>query len=164
MVGYYGIFLGLRYQSNREIKEKLDTEAYLENETLSVKIPYTLPYQMDWKEYERLDGEFEQNGEFYKLVKHKLERDTLYVVYIKDHRGTDLFKSLVDFVQASSGSPVSQKAITFIKSLVKDYIPTTSTLHVASMGWCQSPGFSSREYQVILTSLPVFSPPPEMSL
>ncbi len=156
--------MGLRYQSNREIKEKLDSEAYLTNETLSIKIPYTLPYQIDWKEYERVDGEFDHNGEFYKLVKHKLERDTLYVVYIKDHRETDLFKSLVDFVQASADNPVSQKTIALIKTLVKDYIPTSNTLHVASMGWCKANRFSTGEYQVILTASTVFSPPPEILL
>ena len=156
--------MGLRYQSNREIKEKLDSEAYVTNETLSIKIPYTLPYQIDWKEYERVDGEFDHNGEFYKLVKHKLERDTLYVVYIKDHRETDLFKSLVDFVQASADNPVSQKTIALIKTLVKDYIPTSNTLHVASMGWCKANRFSTGEYQVILTASTVFSPPPEILL
>ena len=163
-MGYYGIYLGLRYRSNQEIKAKLDADSYNKHETLQVKIPYTLPYQVDWKEYERVDGEFEHNGEFYKLVKHKLEHDTLYVVYIKDHRETDLFKSLVDFVQASSENPVSQKTLSFIKNLTKDYISTTSTLHRASVGWCQYTLFSSQKYQVITSFSPVFSPPPEIFL
>ena len=36
--------------------------------------------------YERVNGEFEHNGEFFKLVKQKLENDTLNIVCIKDHR------------------------------------------------------------------------------
>jgi hypothetical protein len=162
VVGYYGIYLGLSYQSNLEIKAKLDANAYSDNETLTIKMPYTLPYQMDWKEYERVDGEFQHNGEFYRLVKHKLEKDTLFVVYIKDHREADLFKALVDFVQASSDSPISQKAISFIKSLVKDYIPTANSMYVSSVGWCKITEFPPLEVPILKTSSPIISPPPEV--
>ena len=161
-MGYYGVYLGLRHQSNEETRKNLDAEAYQDNETLTVKIPYTLPYQIDWKDYERVDGEFEHNGEFFKLVKHKLERDTLYVVYMKDHREADLFKSLVEFVQANTDNPISQKAISLIKSLSKDYIPTVSSLDAVCAGWCTETQFSIQEFRLVRSFSPVFSPPPEI--
>jgi hypothetical protein len=164
VVGFYGVYLGLSYQSDHEINKKLDNQNYQENEMLSVKIPYTLPYQMDWKNYERVEGEFELNGQFYKLVKQKLEHDTLFVVYMKDQRQNDLYKSLVDFVQASADHPVSQKTITFIKSFAKDYIQCTSSLQASTTGWCKDTLFVTQEYQIISTYSPVFSPPPKILL
>ena len=161
MVGYYGIYMGLRYHANKDLKEKLDSESYGEEEMLTLKIPFTLPYQMDWKGYERVDGEFDHNGEFYKLVKHKVERDTLYVVYMKDHKETDLFNSLVDFVQANTDMPVSKAALKFFENFSKDFVPTVSLIQAASMGWCQHTQFSRLEVAIISAPVSVFSPPPD---
>jgi hypothetical protein len=162
VVGYYGIYLGLRYHANKDLKEKLDSEFYGEEEMLTLKMPFTLPYQMDWKRYERVDGEFDHNGEFYKLVKHKVARDTLYIMYMKDHKETDLFNALVDFVQANTDMPVSKAALKFFENFAKDYVPIISLIQVASGGWCQNTLFSRLEYAIISAPTLVFSPPPDL--
>jgi len=162
VVGYYGIYLGLRYRANQDLKERLDSESYNEEEILTVKMPFALPYQMDWKGYERIDGEFDHNGEFYKLVKHKLERDTLYILCIKDHKDKDLFNTFVDFVQANTDIPVSKAALKFFETFAKDYIPTVSLFQVASSGWCLDTRFCQPEYSLITAPALVFSPPPDL--
>jgi hypothetical protein len=163
VVGYYGVFIGLRYQSNLELKENLDLGAYQETDMLTLKLPYALPYQMESREYERIDGEFEHNGQFYNLVKHKVERDTLYIMYMKDTRETGLFETVSDFVQSTTDSPASKNVLKFIESLVKDYIPTNSPLVTASAGWCQQSAFPSGDHAVIKLDGSVFSPPPDIS-
>jgi hypothetical protein len=162
VIGYYGVYLGLRYQSNRELKEKLDSEGYPEEDLLTLKLPFSLPYQMEWKGYERIDGEFEHDGEFYNLVKHKVERDTLYIVYLKDHKETSLFKTLVNFVQSTTDTPVSKKAQGFLENLIKDYIATTSSLQVSASGWSQDTFFPEPRHSWMSIDSPVFSPPPNL--
>ena len=76
--------MGLRYQNNVEMLEKLDLEDYNEAEMITVKIPISVPYASDSEEFERVDGLFEHKGEFYRLVKQRLFLDTLYVVCVKD--------------------------------------------------------------------------------
>ena len=161
VVGYYGVYLGLRYHANQALKQKLDSESYQEEEMLTVKIPFALPYQMDWKGYQRIDGGFDHNGQFYKLVKHKVERDTLYIMYIRDHQETDLFKALVDIVQSNTDIPVSKTALKFLENFAKDYIPTISLIQVASTGWCLDTPFSRPVYSIITVPSLVYSPPPD---
>ena len=154
--------MGLRYRSNQDLKAKLDSESYPEEDALTVKMPFALPYQVDGKGYERIDGEFEHKGEFYKLVKHKVERDTLYIVYIKDHREADLFNSLVMFVQANTDIPISKSALKVFENFSKDYILTASLIHVSSTGWCIDTRFCPPTYATIDFPSRVFSPPPDL--
>jgi hypothetical protein len=52
------------------------------DETILLKIPVAVPYQIDSEGYERVDGEFEHQGEFYRLVKQKYQNDTfVYGLY-----------------------------------------------------------------------------------
>lgn len=163
VVGYYGVYLGLRYQSGRALKATLDAGTYSNRDLLTVKIPFLLPYQMEEKGYQRIDGEFELEGEFYNLVQHKVEHDTLYVAYMKNHQHTSLFKSLVEFVHVTSDAPVSKNAQKLVESLVKDYISTVSTITVAAAGWCTCTLFVER-HETLLSSLTrVLSPPPDQA-
>jgi hypothetical protein len=71
MVGYYGVFVGLKFSSEIAIREQFDAENYTAEEVI-IKVPIAIPYATDSKGYERVDGEFEHNGEFYRLVKQKI--------------------------------------------------------------------------------------------
>jgi hypothetical protein len=162
VVGYYGFYLGLRYHANQDLKQRLDAESYQDEDMITVKTPFALPYQMDGKGYERIDGEFENNGRIYKLVKHKVERDTLYIVYINDTRETDLFKTFVDYVQANTDIPVSKTTLKFFETFSKDYVPTSSLIHRASGGWCLNTTFPQLAYSLADLPSPVYSPPPDI--
>ena len=163
-VGYYGLYLGLRYQNNIELKKKLDAEEYSGSETVIIKIPYTLPYQVNFNGYERADGEFECEGEFYKIVKHKLVNDTLFVVLIKDKREANLQQSFVDFVQSSSDLPLSKSTLKLIEHFSKDFISNVTYLQSASIGWNSESLFSPLNQGLMLLYLPPFSPPPDRTL
>src|SRR5688572_27863710 len=86
VVGYYGIFWLARERSNAAITYRIDSGQYTSAETITIKFPLTLPYPSTGKDYERAHGSFEHQGEFYKLVKQKLEKDTLFIVCIRDHQ------------------------------------------------------------------------------
>jgi hypothetical protein len=163
-VGYYGLYLRLRYQNNIEFKKKLDAEEYSGSETVIIKMPYALPYQVNFDGYERADGEFECEGEFYKIVKHKLVNDTLFVVLIKDKGEANLQQSFVDFVQASSDVPLSKSTLKLIEHFSKDFISNLTYLQSASIGWSSESIFGSLKQEVMLLYLPLFFPPPDLTL
>lgn len=121
-----------------------------------------LPYHIDSEEYERVDGEIEHNGEFYQLVKQKLEKDTLYIVCIKDHDSKRIKQALTDYVKTFTDKPVNTKHNGKIfTGFIKDFLPSSIEITPASSGWnysvattrfCDS--FNSR-------SIAVSSPPPQ---
>ena len=161
LVGYYGVYFGLSFSADQALRRQLDDHAYDEEKTATIKIPFTLPYQTDWKSFERVDGNFEKDGQSYKLVKQKIERDTLIVVYIKDHKATSLLESLTEFVHASTDSPLAKKAGQLMKTFAKDYISTRNELQTASNGWSLEETFSEPQYTTSGLFFKITSPPPK---
>ncbi len=161
LVGYYAVYFGLCFSADQAFRQQLDEHAYDDNETATVKIPFTLPYQTDWDSFERVDGNFEKDGQSYNLIEQKVERDTLIVVYIKDHKATSLLESLTEFVHASTDSPLAKKAGQLMKTFAKDYIGTRNEIQVASTGWSLDKPFPQPHYTVGCFFGKIASPPPK---
>jgi hypothetical protein len=155
--------MGLRYQAKTEMIARLDSRNYSSGETITLKMPFSLPYWMDSKEYERVDGEFQYQGEFYKLVEQKLEKDTLYVVCIKDASEKRLFNAMSDYVKLSNDLPSSsQQALKLLGSLMKDFVESVQTEISLSQGWSQECSFAEPFFNLLTLASPVSSPPPEL--
>jgi hypothetical protein len=136
ILGYYGLFFGLEYTNDRKMIRKLDTEHYNTAETITLKIPIAIPYAADSRDFERIDGEFEHNGEFYRLVKQRLSNDTLYVVCIKDLQSKRINQALVHYVKNFTDKPVDNHHNTkAFYSLGKDYVGHTFSISHESSGW-----------------------------
>lgn len=122
--GFYIVFWGLRYQTDKELVNRLDANRYDEDETIEIRIPLSLPYPIYAQNFERVNGQFEHNGEHFRLVKHKYENDTLYVICIRDRQTRQLVNTMNDYVQLThgvDGSGTNQKALTFLSQLIKDF-------------------------------------------
>jgi len=134
-LGFLGILVGMQYHSGRALESRLDNNEYDPSETVTLKFPMTVPYQADQQSYERVDGKVEFKGEFFRLVKQKLAKDTLYIVCIKDQDSKRIAAALSDYVKTYTDKPAdarhSLKGFTFIK----DFLPTTTQLQSASAGW-----------------------------
>ena len=163
--GYYAIFWGLRYQAKQELVSRLDSDNYANDETILIRIPITLPYPMPVG-YERVNGEFEHNGEFFKLVKQKLENDTLNIVCIKDHKERQLFGAFKDFIKLSNDLPTtdSQHAVILLSKLLKDYEPLLDLKVISCEGWVQESSTVDRNAALLSQDRPVLSPPPKRIL
>lgn len=159
-MGYYGVYLGLRTSAKLEMKARLDADRYDESDAITIKLPFSLPYQVDWDNFRRIDGHFEKNGVFYSLVKHKVERDTLVVIYIKDHKETSLFESLTRFVETTTDTPLSKKAGKIIEHFTKDFLATLSSIEQESIGWLRETSFRNEIYQIRYSEIVPKSPPP----
>ena len=163
--GYYAIFWGLRYQAKQDLVSRLDSDSYANDETILIRIPMTLPYPMPVG-YERVNGEFEHNGEFFKLVKQKLENDTLNIVCIRDHKEKQLFGAFKDFIKLSNDLPTtdSQHAILLLSKLLKDYGPLLDLEIISCEGWCKESSMYYQNAALLSQDRPVHSPPPKAIL
>jgi hypothetical protein len=154
--------MGLRYQVKSEMLVRLDAGNYSKEETVTLKIPFTLPYWMDSRAYERVNGEFQYQGEFYQLVDQKLEKDTLYVVCIRDAQEKKLHEVMTDYVKLTNDLPTSsQKALKLLSSLIKDYVKSVPTEISNSKGWFREFSFAEPSVHLLTLASPVYSPPPE---
>lgn len=161
-LGFYGLFVGLRYKTAMDLVQRLDNHDYQEAETVTLKVPLTVPYHLD-SEYERVDGEIEHNGEFYRLVKQKLEKDTLYIVCIKDQDTKRIKQALADYVKTFTDKPVDAKhAGKFLTSFIKDFLPTSIEITPATAGWNYSVALADIFDSLSSRSLAVVSPPPQI--
>jgi hypothetical protein len=136
VMGYYGLFLGLQYQNGIAMKKRIDSNQYDESQTLTIKIPMAVPYMSDNPDFERVDGIFEYNGEFYRFVKQKYARDTVTIVCIKDQENKRITDAITDYVKTFSNTPAHQQQHSkLLKTHIKDYIPQTCSLKPITSGW-----------------------------
>ncbi len=135
-LGVIGLFMGLGYKTRQDLVQRLDKSDYLEDETVTLKVPMAIPYHLDTEEFERVDGEIEHQGEFYRLVKQRLAKDTLYIVCIKDNKSKHLKQALADYVKTFTDKPSASHHHTNIAStFIKDFLPRTFAIEYASTGW-----------------------------
>jgi hypothetical protein len=162
VLGYYGLFLGLKYQTSAALTQRLDRDQYYDRETVTLKVPLTVPYQSA-TEYVRVNGEFEHEGEVFRLVKQKLANDTLYIVCIKDIRSKHIKKALADYVKTFSDQPTQSKSSdNTVPSFIKEYIVATFGSGTTAFYNVTSFPIPENEDLTHLLSRSVTSPPPEV--
>jgi len=135
VLGYYGVLLGLKADSGTALASRLNSDMYDLGGTVTFKVPLAVPYSADSEGYERVDGEFKQDGEIYRLVKQRLYQDTLYIVCVKDEATSKINKTLEDFVQSFAGQDDDSQQTVAAPSFIKDYVNTEITLASSNNGW-----------------------------
>lgn len=136
IMGYYWILAGMHYNSTQSLERKLSSDNYEETETVEIKIPISLPYVADNADFERTEGQFEYNGEYYHLVKQQYSNDTLRMICVKNHDSKQISQALRDYVQTFADQPGDAgKTLKEFSNFLKDYlIKDFSIEHIAS-GW-----------------------------
>lgn len=119
MVGYKLFFLYLEQQANWRMESKL--ELINENDLIAIKVPIRLPYQTDWKEFERVDGEMTIKGITYKYVKRKILRDTLILLCVNFKEKTTLKKGSNDYYKNIHGLTAEHNKKGSVKTYKVDY-------------------------------------------
>lgn len=161
--GYYFVFWGLRKQVSFELTQQLDKGIYREAETVELKMSIPIPYVGTSDEFSRIKGKFEYNGNFYHLIKQKLENDTLYVVCIPDMKEKNLVSTMTDYAQVTNELPdQSKKVFHFLSKLLKEFRTSTTTSSNITTGWT----IGIEHCATIDSTLPAFtsiaSPPPKL--
>jgi len=136
VLGYYGVFMGLHYKNSQDLMQRFDANDYGEQETVTLKVPLALPYAADETQFERVDGELEHQGEFYRLVKQRLYQDTLYMVCYKDSQSKRIKQALADYVKTFTDKPADAKSSgKTLQTFIKDYISSTVAIETLTDGW-----------------------------
>jgi hypothetical protein len=111
----------LKKQADGEMTLRLNSDSYSDKETVTFKFPLALPYHKDWNAFERMNGTFENNGEYFNFIKQKIERDTLYLVCIRDYKVKQISGLVTDFVKLSNDIPTNSKTIKLFGNFTQDY-------------------------------------------
>ncbi len=143
------------------MQQKFDNDNYDEANTVTLKIPITLPYPVYTNGFERVNGEFEYEGLHYKLVKHKLEGDTLHIVCYKDYQSKRISTAIQDFSKISSDTTSPKSPLHSSGKLISDYDVTLLGEITSGYGWMASLPLTSHFFPLLDQTTPVFSPPPD---
>jgi len=162
--GYYIVFWGLQLKSDRELIRLIDTTGYSGSDEVIITVPLTLPYPIYQEGFTRVHGEFEYDGEYYRLVKQKVEDDMLVLVCVKDHNQKNLTMAMTDFAKAANSVPASnQQTSILITKLFKDFQSTDFSLATAGIGWSQEIGSVAFILSSFHADRTIDVPPPKVS-
>jgi hypothetical protein len=160
--GYYIVFWGLRYQADNVLTSRLESNNYTPEEITVLKIPMLLPYPVQEGYQVIKKDKFEHKGDYYKLVKQKLENDTLYIVCIKDFNEKHLVKKMIDFGNLSNDFPQSKTTKNLLSKLMKEYEPLHLIALVEQNGWTVTTSFVQHHtFNLLEIDQSIQSPPPQ---
>lgn len=129
-MGYKAVYYYMEQKASHAMEEKLDLMKIGGRETITIKIPINLPYQTNWANYERVDGEMTYKGVTYKYFKRKIYNDSLVLVCVNfkekgmiAQKSDDYFKKINDLSAQSSKkqNTKQQKANDYCR--IKNEIP-----------------------------------------
>lgn len=157
------MFIGLQYRADIKMDQKLESDNYNKEKTLTLKIPLSLPYQLHPQGYKQANGTFEYNGVFFNLIRQKIEKDTLYVEYIKNHDKSALSKTMTSFERAINNWPQSsRKVYHLLNTFIKDYNSCGTTHIVGTSGWILSGHYFTHDFCPLTAAITPGTPPPEL--
>lgn len=165
-LGYYPVYLAMQWKAQTEMKVRLDAHVFEEDELFTIKIPINLPYWTETRQApERIDGQIEYNGDFYKLYKQEVIADTLVVLAVKDHTEKALFSALTEWVKITvTGLPgTSEKAAGQVSHLIKDYFASQPRTYLYLYDWVAGKvPLPDAAFAFLSPYLHVPSPPPDL--
>ena len=158
------VFWALRSQAKSDLLHRLDADAYSSEEVVVLTIPVSLPYPVHEGGYQRANGEVEYNGEYYALVKQKIENDTLFMVCVKDHQQKRLDRTMNEYTNLANNLPASAKhTMDLMGKLFKDFTGTSFTTPSMALVLKYDILFSVDDFSIIQQVFPIDSPPPEQA-
>ena len=134
-MGYFAIFYGIQVRSDRKITSLLNKEKYDASQTITIKVPLSIPYLMDQTEFQRIDGQFAHEGRHYRMIKQKYAMDTLTIICLRDTNSEQIQTALSDYVKTFADNPQDSKGNSKTFSFIKDYVASTFSLVSSLHGW-----------------------------
>ncbi|MEA5141786.1 hypothetical protein [Arcicella rigui] len=95
-----------------------------EDEYVTFKIPFYLPYQSNWEAARPVEGQIKQGDKYYELVEQKVENDTLYTVCKTDNNARFRFMELAEHINQhvkDSSNETPKKRPSLFKNILKEY-------------------------------------------
>jgi hypothetical protein len=125
LCGYRLWFSYVQFQHDTQLQASFDRNAYNESDLVAIKVPINLPYQVDWKNYERVDGELNYKGKILRYVKQKLVNGEMIFLCLPDHGKVHLQSAKNEFVKyandVQSNSPSGKSNNNILKNVLSEY-------------------------------------------
>jgi hypothetical protein len=102
LIGYQLCFYYVQKQADLELQATLDKQHYNRDDLITLRVPLALPYQTDWKEFERVNGEIEINGKVYKYVERKIVNGEMVLLCIPDNNRSRLENAKEEFFRLAN--------------------------------------------------------------
>lgn len=106
----------LQEQSESRLEARVDDHLYDDRQLIELRIPITLPYHNETKDFERYNGQIELNGIHYQYVKRKIEKGELVLLCLPnlekqkiENAREQFFKLVNDIDQTASSENTSKK-------------------------------------------------------
>jgi len=114
IMGYRVWFYYAEQRADMAMESRLDKDQYDVNDLISITVPLDNPYQLEQRNFQRVDGEVNFQGKNFKYVKRKVSDGKLILLCIPDARKMVLKKGKAEYGNAandlngnSKGSPRS---------------------------------------------------------
>lgn len=137
LFGYRILYYFAQQQSDVSIERALDKNEYNEKDLITIKIPMSVPYQVERSDFERFDGEVNLNGKIYKYVKRKVCDGNLVLLCLPDRNKmkletakNDLFKNSNDLQNPGSKKSDNSK-VPSGKNLSNEYNQNITEYRIA---------------------------------
>ncbi|HSB93904.1 MAG TPA: hypothetical protein VLC28_12345, partial [Flavitalea sp.] len=98
-VGYRLMYDLIEHNANQELAGKIDRLEFSDEELVTIKVPLNLPYQQNWEEFERYDGDVTLDGVHYKYVMRKVYNDSLVLKCLPNSTRQQLKKAESQYFQ-----------------------------------------------------------------
>lgn len=131
LFNWFGYWFVADYFENRaseQMQAQLDIDNYSEVELISIKVPLSLPYGPNSKNFEKVEGNIDINGINYQYVKRRFYNDTLELMCIPNTAKTTIknareeFSKLAnDFVNFSTSKKSANTHNHTVKYSVQDF-------------------------------------------
>jgi hypothetical protein len=102
MTGYRVWFYYAEQNADIVMESRLDKDQYDVNELISITVPLDNPYQLEQRNFQRIDGEFNFQGKNFKYVKRKVSDGKLILLCIPDARKMVLKKGKAEYGNAAN--------------------------------------------------------------
>lgn len=135
----------VQQKADIHFEQKLDNKEYDASALIEVRVPVSLPYQTDWKEFERVSGEITINGMHYKYVERKLEAGEMIYKCLPDENKARLvnarenFFKLVNDLQNQQQQKSGKQSAPSHKSFSFDYCEQLSHWSLNALDKLQQP-------------------------
>lgn len=130
--GYYLVFEGWKWHNSTAWS--IDENSGAAQEVI-IKVPLNVPY-VQAKDWEKAEGQFEYEGDVYRITKQKVSLDAVFIACVKDGETSRINHQLEDFAKAFSDKPDDGKqGVNTLPSMIKEYITSSISVKSLTHGW-----------------------------
>jgi hypothetical protein len=165
-VGYYFVFRYQHRQAEEEFQEYITSSVISEEDLTLFKIPVEEYAAKQTTNFDRVEGDYEQDGKFYEIIKQKLENDTIFIYCLNNEKEEALFAQLNDHINThivDGKTGKNKKPHNNAKNLLKEYLPKSSPSFVCLRYYAIGERNIAYDKTFAVVDIQIAVPPPKLT-